>query len=206
VPLLAIRSTPTGILRLHDRYAQGAAADAVKSVVRIAGAGLAALVAPSVLAFVPAWSAAELATAVAYWRYAARAQPIPWRRISVVRLPRLTIGAWGIVWGTSKTRVLLIASRQILTLLVGLFGGAALAGIYQVAAQLGESLLKLAQAILRATYPELVRDPAAARHVATRIGRIALVKGLVGTLLSAAAGRWLDRPCRGRNISPPMFR
>src|SRR5687768_5260631 len=36
--LLAIRSTPTGILRLHDKFAKAAAADSITSVVRIAGA------------------------------------------------------------------------------------------------------------------------------------------------------------------------
>jgi len=191
VSLLAIRSTPTGILRLHDRYAKGASADAVTPVVRVIGAGLAALLAPSVLAFLIAWGVAELATAATYWLYAARVQPIRRHSISLARLPRATAGAWGFVWGTSLSGVLLIASRQLLVLLVGAFGGAALAGIYRVAAQLGEGLLKLAQAILRATYPELVRDPAAARHIATRIGRIALVTGIAATLLAALGGRWL---------------
>ena len=76
-------------------------------------------------------------------------------------------------------------------LLVGAFGGAALAGIYRVAAQLGEGLLKLAQALLRATYPELVRDPDKARDLARRIGRIALVTGLAAVALAALAGHWV---------------
>ena len=61
--LLSIRSTPTGILRLHDRYAQAAAADSTTSVVRIAGSLAAALFAPTVPAFLLAWAAGELATA-----------------------------------------------------------------------------------------------------------------------------------------------
>ena len=84
-------------------------------------------------------------------------------------------------------------------LLVGALGGAALAGIYRVAAQLGEGLLKLAQALLRATYPELVRDPEAARHIAARIGRIALVTGVVTVAFGALAGHWVivvDRRAR----------
>lgn len=198
VSLLAIRSTPTGILRLHNRYAQTAAADSVTSLVRIAGAALATLLAPEIGAFLIAWGVAELATAGTYWWLAARVQPIVWRRISLSRLPRAAAreggaaaSAWRFVWGTSLSGTLLIASRQILVLLVGALGGAALAGIYRVAAQLGEGLLKLAQALLRATYPELVRDPAAARAVAARIGRIALATGIAATLLAALAGRWL---------------
>jgi O-antigen/teichoic acid export membrane protein len=87
--------------------------------------------------------------------------------------------------------MLLIASRQLIVLLVGALGGAALAGIYRVAAQLGEGLLKLAQALLRATYPELVRDPEQARHIAARIGKIALFTGLAAVVLAALAGHWV---------------
>ena len=43
VLLFTLRSTPTGILRLHDRYARAATADSVTSIVRVIGAGLAAL-------------------------------------------------------------------------------------------------------------------------------------------------------------------
>jgi O-antigen/teichoic acid export membrane protein len=94
--------------------------------------------------------------------------------------------------------MLLISSRQILVLLVGALGGAALAGIYRVAAQLGEGLLKLAQALLRATYPELVRDPSQARHIAARIGKIALFTGLASLALGALAGEWLIALVAGR--------
>jgi O-antigen/teichoic acid export membrane protein len=189
--LLAIRSTPTGILRLHDRYAQAAAADSVTSVVRIAGSLAAAFLAPTVPAFLLAWAAAELATAAAYWRFALRLEPVSLRHVSLTRLPRAEKGAWEFVWGTGLSGTLLIASRQLVVLLVGAFGGAALAGIYRVAAQLGEGLLKLAQAVLRATYPELVRDPAAARHIAARIARIAAATGVVSVLLGVVAGQSL---------------
>ncbi len=85
----------------------------------------------------------------------------------------------------------MIASRQVLVLLVGALGGAALAGIYRVAAQVGEGLLKLAQALLRATYPELVRDPQSARRLTGRITRIAIVTGVVVVVLALATGRWI---------------
>jgi len=191
VSLLAIRSTPTGILRLHDRYARAATADSVTSIVRIIGAGIAAIVAPTIESFLLAWGAAELATAGVYWIFALGTQRLDIRRISLTRLPRSEPGAWAFVWGTGLSGVLLISSRQILILLVGAIGGPALAGIYRVAAQLGEGLLKLAQALLRATYPELVRDPEAARHIAARIGRIALFTGVAAIVLSALAGHWL---------------
>ena len=202
VSLLAVRSTPTGVLRLHDRYAQAAAADSVTSMVRLAGAAVVVVAAPSIPAFLLVWAVAELVTAAAYWRYALRHPGFDWRRISLRRLPRAERGAWGFVWGTGLSGMLLIASRQILVLLVGALGGAALAGIYRVAAQLGEGLLKLAQAVLRATYPELVRDPEAARDIAARIGKIALFTGFGATALAALGGPWLIALVAGPEYAP----
>ena len=198
VMLLAVRSTPTGILRLHDRYALAATADAVTPVVRLVGAVGVFLLAPTSAAFVIVWGVAELATAFAYWRFALRLEPIPWRKISLAQLPRAEKDAWRFVWGTGLSGALLIASRQLIVLLVGALGGAALAGIYRVAAQLGEGLLKLAQALLRATYPELVRDPEAARQIAARIGRIAVVTGVVTVAFGALAGHWVILAIAGR--------
>jgi O-antigen/teichoic acid export membrane protein len=189
--LLAVRSTPTGILRLHDHYALAATADAVTPVVRLLGAVGVFLFAQTSAAFVIVWGAAELATAFAYWRFALRDGPLPLRKVSLTRLPRAEKHAWRFVWGTGLSGALLIASRQLLVLLVGALGGAALAGIYRVAAQLGEGLLKLAQALLRATYPELVRDPEAARAIAARIARIAVITGAVTLAFGALAGHWV---------------
>lgn len=191
VSLLSIRSTPTGILRLHDLYARAAAADATTSMVRAPLALVAAFIMPSVEGFLAVWAAAELATAAVYWLFACRVQRPKWSTISLTRLPSAEAGAWKFVIGTSLSASLLVVSRQVLVLLVGALGGAALAGVYRVAAQLGEGLLKLAQALLRATYPELVRDPEAAQAIAARITRIAVFTGLAAVVLSALFGKWV---------------
>jgi O-antigen/teichoic acid export membrane protein len=196
--LLAVRSTPIGILRLHDRYAQAAGAESITAIVRITGAGLVFLAVPSVTGFLVVWALAELVTAAAFWRLAWHSEPIRAAHVSLRALPRSERGAWGFVWGTGLSGMLLIASRQILVLLVGALGGAAMAGIYRVAAQLGEGLLKLAQAVLRATYPELVRDPGQARDLAARIGRIALFTGLAAVTVAAVGGQWLITLIAGR--------
>ncbi|WP_162249631.1 lipopolysaccharide biosynthesis protein [Altererythrobacter sp. Root672] len=195
--LLSIRSTPTGILRLHDRFAKGAGADTVTSIVRVIGAGIVAIAVPTIEAFLIVWALAEIATAATYWIFALQCQKVDLSRISLRRLPRAEPGAWAFVWGTALSGTLQIASRQILVLLVGALGGATLAGIYRVAAQLGEGLLKLAQALMRATYPELVRDPEAARHIASRIGKIALYTGLGTVLFSVLGGHWVIKVIAG---------
>lgn len=218
VCLLALRSTPTGILRLHDRYALGAAADSVTSIVRAIGAVLVFFLMPTTVGFVLVWAAAEVATVTAYWLMAWKVQPLDLKRISLRALPSAVAeandhgpdrdaskGVWGFVFGTSLSGILLVTSRQVLVLLVGAFGGAAMAGIYRVAAQLGEGLLKLAQALLRATYPELVRDPTAARAIATRIALLALGTGVVVVTLSALFGGWAIRLIAGEQYLPAYW-
>ena len=202
VSLLAIRSTPTGILRLHDQFRRAASADAATSIIRAIGAVIVAAAAPSIPAFLLVWGLAELSTAAIYWWQAARTQAIPLARISLLRLPSRKREAWRFVLGTSLSGTLAITSRQVLVLLVGALGGAALAGIYRVAAQLGEGLLKLGQALLRATYPELVRSRDAARDIASRITRIAIYTGLAAMVLALVAGHWVITVIAGAEFLP----
>ena len=202
VCLVSIRSTPTGILRLHDRYAGAAIADSMTSIIRIIGAGLVAATQPGIVAYLLVWSLAEIGTAAAYWVLARRTQPLFWRHISLARIPVHAPDAWRFVTGTALSGTLLVASRQVLVLLVGALGGPALAGIYRVAAQVGEGLLKLAQALLRAVYPELVRDPASARALSGRITRIASVTGLVVVALAIVAGQWVIELIAGEQFLP----
>lgn len=200
VALLCIRSTPTGILRLHDKYGKAAVADAVTSVVRIAGAALAFLFARTIEGFLLAWAAAEVVTSATYWYFARQTQPIFWKHISLRKIPARNEKAWAFVIGTSLSGMLSISSRQVLVLLIGGLGGPALAGIYRVAAQLGEGLLKLAQALLRATYPELVRSPDVAKSIAGRIAKIAVATGLVAVVLSLLFGRPVIQLIAGKDF------
>lgn len=203
--LLAIRSTPTGILRLHDRYAKAALADSTLSIVRVIGALAASMFAPSIPVFLLIWAAAEVMAAALYWLLAAQAQSIVLSEISLIRLPRAERGAWSFVAGTSLTAMVSVASRQLIVLIVGALGGAALAGIYRVAAQIGEGVLKLAQALLRATYPELVRDPAMAAQIVQRMTRLAMVTGFAAVVLALLAGEWLIVAIAGAAFMPAYW-
>lgn len=202
VLLLTLRSTPTGILRLHDRYARAATADSVTSIVRVTGAGLVALFAPSIEAFLLVWALGEVATAAAYWTFARQTQPLFWRHASLRRVPASEQRVWSFVAGTSLSGMLTITSRQVLVLVLGALGGPALAGLYRVAAQLGEGVLKLAQALLKAVYPELVRSPEAAKEIAGRITRIAIATGLAAVVLALVAGRWVIGVIAGVEFLP----
>lgn len=182
VSLATIRSTPTGILRLHFLYGKATAAEAVQPVIRAVGAVAAFIFMPTVTGFLLAYAAAEVAVALALWIVAAREQPMPWRAISLTRIPARHEGAWRFVVSTNLSGSLSIAAKQLTILLVGTFGGAALAGGFRVASQLGQALVALAQAVSKAILPELVHAYDNAVEMARRMANIAAIGGVIAVV------------------------
>lgn len=191
VSLISIRSTPTGILRLHDRYGRAAIAESVTPIIRAIGAGIAVLVMPTISGFLIVWALAELASAAVHWAFAIREERPRWRAIGLKRLSRSGSSPWAFVWATNFSGSLAVASKQALMLMVAGIGGAPLAGGFRVASQLGFALLKLAQAVSRAIYPEFVRDGQAAPELAGRMTMFSILAGAVSVLLAALFGEWV---------------
>lgn len=190
VTIASIRSTPTGVLRLYERYDLAAKADAVLPVTRAIGAALAALFAPNVAGFLIAWGIAELACAAAFWKYSARYVSIDMSDISLKRLPEQHPDVWQFILGTSLSRTLAVISKQCMVLLVGALGGAALAGGYRVASQLGQALVQLGEALSRAIYPEFVRTKDAAIVLSNKITVLCLMTGAVAIPAAHWGGAW----------------
>jgi O-antigen/teichoic acid export membrane protein len=158
VLLLSVRSTAVGILRLHDRFALGAGADAVTPVVRFVGALAAVWTKATVSGFLVAWAVSELMTALVYWIGATRTAPGlfgRWR--DTMRAPMENAGLWHFALVTNVNSTLGAASRQFVVVLVGLFTGAAAAGNYRLAYQLSQSLVRLSDVFARGIFPEFSR-------------------------------------------------
>ncbi|MDJ0979196.1 MAG: lipopolysaccharide biosynthesis protein [Erythrobacter sp.] len=190
ISLLAIRTTPTGLLRLRFKFATATAAEAVQPAIRAAGAILAFFLMPNVAGFILAWAASEVCVAVALWIAAAREGRIDLSAISFTRIPARYSDAWAFVWSTNMSGSLSIAGKQVIILLVGTFGGAALAGGFRVASQLGQALVSLAQTISKAILPELVHARDNALAMARRMANIAVVAGVVAVVVALLGGRW----------------
>lgn len=189
VSLAAIRTTPTGILRLHFRYASAAGAEAVQPVVRALGAILALAFMPTVTGFVLAFAASEVAVAAALWIVALRVQPVSRAAISLKVIPARHRDAWRFVVSTNLSGSLSVAGKQVIVLLVGTFGGAALAGGFRVASQLGQALVSLAQTVSKAILPELVHSRENALDIARRMANIAAVGGVIAVVTALLFGR-----------------
>ncbi|MEL6529677.1 MAG: lipopolysaccharide biosynthesis protein [Pseudomonadota bacterium] len=190
VSLLSIRTTPTGLLRLRFKFGIATAAETVQPTIRAAGAVLAWLFMPDVTGFVIAWAASEVAVALALWIAAGRIERIDLSKVSLWRIPKQHADAWKFVWSTNMSGSLTIANKQIMILLVGAFGGAALAGGFRIASQLGQALVTLAQAISKAILPELVHAKDDALEIARRMANIALIGGVIAVGVALLFGRW----------------
>ncbi len=189
ISLLAIRTTPTGILRLHFQYARAAGAEAVQPVIRAAGSLLAFVFMPTVTGFIIAYAAAEIAVAIALWVVATRVQPVSWSAVSLKTIPARHKDAWRFVVSTNLSGSLSIAGKQVMILLVGTFGGAALAGGFRVASQLGQALVSLAQTVSKAILPELVHSKDKSLEIARRMANIAAVGGVIAVVTALVFGR-----------------
>ncbi|MXP45814.1 oligosaccharide flippase family protein [Altererythrobacter luteolus] len=190
VSLLAIRTTPTGLLRLRFQFARATAAEAVQPIVRTIGALLAVFFMPTVTGFILAWAASEVAIALALWIAAARMERIDLSRISLRRIPRDHSDAWRFVLSTNMSGSLIVAGKQVMILLVGAIGGEAFAGGFRVASQLGQALVQLAQTVSKAIYPELVHAKDDAVEMARKMANIALIAGVAAVLFALMFGRW----------------
>jgi O-antigen/teichoic acid export membrane protein len=190
VSLISIRATPTGLLRMNFKYATATAAEAVQPIIRAIGAVLAWLLMPTVAGFILAYAVSEVAVAAALWFAAARDQRIDLSALSLTRIPEKHPDAWRFVWSTNLSGSLTIAGKQVMILLVGTFGGAALLGGFRVASQLGQALIALAQTVSKAILPELVQARDDAIVMARRMANIALVGGVIAVLVALFFGRW----------------
>jgi len=189
ISVATIRTTPTGILRLHNEYGRATWAEAVQPIIRAGGAGLASWLMPDVTGFILAFAASEIGTALALWWVAVRVQPLSLASVSLKAIPARHKGVWRFVVSTNLSSSLAVAGKQVMILLVGIFGGAYLAGGFRIANQLGVALIALAQTISKAILPELVQSRDSAVEIARRMANIAAIAGVTAVVTAILFGR-----------------
>lgn len=204
VLVLSINATPTGMLRLQDRFDLLTYAQTVAPSVRLIGSIIAWLASDGVGAFLAVWAAAMLFQSIAIWAIALvkTRQRLDFGfaegRQAVAENP----GIWRFMWITNLSSCCGLLWEQIGTLAVGGVAGATAAGGFRIASRLAKSIAKPVQTMSKVIYPELARLVASKDHstlgaVMTKITLIAaglallivLVAGFGGSLLlTAVAG------------------
>jgi O-antigen/teichoic acid export membrane protein len=181
IMLFSLRSTPLGIMRLHNRFSLAAAAESAMPTLRLIGAIIAWYVHPKLQGFLIAWAAAELLTAAAHWYAAHRTGDLKLMLNSgsgVSKVPADNPGILRYALDTNFSQTLSVTAKQLPLFLVGGLTGAAAAGAFRLAHQLARSLTVLSNMIARAAFPEIVR--------AVRNAGVAGLAGMVARAIRVA--------------------
>lgn len=194
--LFGLRGTPTGILRLFDRFDLAAYAETVLPAMRLAGALIAWTTQSSIAGYLAAWVVAELITTAAIWWAAMREMNRQGLRVRGKGRLRGVVaenrGLWKFAWNTNFNYSLGLIWKQLPILVVGWAVSPAIAGGFRIAANLVSALHKPALMLARAMYPELARlavtDRSQVEQIVKKSTMIAGLTGIGAVLLMAALG------------------
>jgi len=188
-----VTATPTGVLRLYDRFDILSAQQAISSLVRVVGCGAVYLFGGGLPALAVAWFAGQGAALI--YLFGAMALELR-RRGSLTGVRWLTLpkakdfpGFWRFVWSTNLSATLDIAFTHVGTLVVGQHLGPAQAALFRIARQVADALAKPAKLVVAALYPELARlwaagDVKGLRRLALQVGGAG---GAIATLILVVA-------------------
>ena len=185
-----VSATPTGVLRLMDRFNLLALQSAIESWIKLMGAVWAWYTGAGLMAFLAIWFVAKIMAFV--YLFAVAASELRKRgamegfdlRSKHALVPQLP-GLWAFVWSTNLNSSLGLAFSQAGTLMVGALMGAREAALYRVAKQFADAVAKPAKLIVPALYPELARLALAGERAPLRrlILQLALAAGGLATML-----------------------
>lgn len=196
--VLAINATPTGMLRLHDRFDLLTYAQSVAPAVRLIGTIIAWAASDGIGAFLAVWAAAMLFQSVAIWAAAiiATRQRLDFGVAAGRQAVAENPGIWRFMFITNLSSTCGLMWEQIGTLAVGGAAGATAAGGFRIASRLAKSIAKPVQTMSKVIYPELARlvasrDHATLGRVMTRISLIAIGLSLLIVLVAGFGGSLL---------------
>ncbi|KQM20386.1 lipopolysaccharide biosynthesis protein [Novosphingobium sp. Leaf2] len=174
-------ATPTGILRVLDRFDQIALQQLVTPLLRAMGAAISYIAGLGFIGFVLTWFIADLAGDLCLWVMSIR--ELRRRNIRGALRPGLFAPAkrlsraWGFVWTTNIAHSIWAAWGPVSNLLVGALLSPAAAGLFKIAATFFDSASKPAELMSRSFYPEIMRLDPSSRHPWQLAVRSALISG-----------------------------
>lgn len=180
-------ATPTGILRVLDRFDQIALQQLVTPLLRAVGAAFSYIAGLGFVGFVLTWFVADLAGDLCLWAMSIR--ELRRRRIRGALRPglfapaRRLSRAWGFVWTTNIAHSIWAAWGPVSNLLVGALLSPAAAGLFKIAATFFDSASKPAELMSRSFYPEIMRLDPSSRHPWQLAVRSALISGGIALIM-----------------------
>jgi O-antigen/teichoic acid export membrane protein len=190
---LAPRSTPTGILRCHDRFRDGALGDVVIPGVRFGGCIVVAGLGGGMTGYLIVWGLSDCAAAALLW-----VQTLRHRCYRPVRKVIFGEGYAQFLFATHAAALLTNVRERGVVLLFALLVSDSAAGLFRLADQLANSLTRLTEIFAGPIFAELSRAFGAAQPDRTVIRTLffrALRWAAIGGLILFAAlylgGEWL---------------
>ena len=194
--LLTTGATPTGMLRLFDRFDLVAYAEAVGPLIRLGGSIAAWIAGAQVQTFLIIWASAAVAQALVQWiaAVAINRSRLAFGRAHSTRAVQENEGLWRFMVQTNLSNSVGMFWMQLGTLAVGAVAGAADAGAFRLAQRLAKGIVRPVRPVTVALYPELTRLVAAGDHEQLRkmILRVTVVAAAIAFLvvvLTGVAGR-----------------
>ena len=191
--VLSARSTPTGLLRISDRFGDAAIPDMLVPIIRLVGTGLLILTQPTVWGFLAVWLISEMVPTICVWVNVLRKLQLPLRLKTLPKrhgfqqsFPGIgKFALWSNVGSSFK-----LTSQQMVAVVVGFYVGATAAGFFRLGYQLGQVFARVGDAISMAIFTEYARvahtgDPKDARNL---LNRMIKVSGVAAVLVLAIVG------------------
>ena len=191
--VLSARSTPTGLLRISDRFGDAAIPDMLVPIIRLVGTGLLILTQPTVWGFLAVWLISEMVPTICVWVNVLRKLQLPLRLKTLPKrhgfqqsFPGIgKFALWSNVGSSFK-----LTSQQMVAVIVGFYVGATAAGFFRLGYQLGQVFARVGDAISMAIFTEYARvahtgDPKDARNL---LNRMIKVSGVAAVLVLAIVG------------------
>ncbi|MBL8771793.1 MAG: lipopolysaccharide biosynthesis protein [Phenylobacterium sp.] len=208
--VFTVSATPTGLLRLFDRFDVMARQAVLIALIRLVASAMAWVLGGGLPGFLLAYFVATLGS----WCYLAGSayaelkrrgltEGFSWRGPLAAGMP----GIWRFAWNTNLAAGLDVLFTHVATLMVGAIAGPTQAAFWRVGRQVADAMAKPAKLLTPALYPELARLRADERmHAMWRLARnVGLLTGGVGALLllvTTVAGPPLLSAVLGKEFAP----
>jgi O-antigen/teichoic acid export membrane protein len=165
--LVANRSTPTGLLRVHGFFGDIAYCEMIVPVLRMIGVVLLVELSPGIIGFLLIWVLSEFICMLVIWIWAVRRTDLQLANPNLANHQKF--GALFPGWaqfavGVSASSTLRLLNQNFLVVIVGLVGGNSQAGFFRLGHQIGQAFARITDGISLAVFTEYARI----RHIEQR--------------------------------------
>ncbi len=191
--VLSSRSTPTGLLRISDRFGDAALPDMLVPIIRLVGTGILVMMQPTIWGFLAIWLLSEFVPTVLVWINVLRRLKLPLRWSNLPRLDSFQSRFPGIskfaLWSNVSSSFKL-TSQQMVAVIVGVYVGAAAAGFFRLGYQLGQVFARIGDAISMALFTEYARVAhiGGSKDAGILLSKMMKVSGVAAILVLAIVG------------------